>query len=701
MTIRHALLLGAALTLTACGEEVREVDIAEDATVLQTPEDKVGDEVEAVVVTGPELGAFGIETADMKTEVDPGDDFYAYVNGVWLDTFEIPAEFSSYSGFTKLFERSEERVRGIIEEAAAEDAAPGSLEQKIGDYFASFTDTETIDALGLTPIEGELARYDALRTHDDVAAAFADPSLASESPVGLYVYVDTKQTDQYTVYLTQSGLGLPSRDYYLDEDFADKREGYKALLARMLEIAGEEDAAAKAEAVYALEERLAEAHWEPAKQRDRSLTYNPYTIEELEAYAPEMPWPAIMEGFGLGGQERVVLEENDAIQASARIFAETPVEVWSDYLKAHALISNASVLPAEVDEAVFDYYGRTLRGTPEQRERWKRGVAAVNGALGEAVGEVYVERYFPPESKAQMEALVGNLKTAFAGRLDTLDWMSKETKEEARAKLASFTTKIAYPDEWTDYSSLEVREGDAFGNKKRADLFAYEDMISKLGQPIDRTEWFMTPQTVNAYYNPSVNEIVFPAAILQAPFFDPNADPAVNYGAIGAVIGHEIGHGFDDQGRKSDGTGTLRDWWTEEDAARFEERTARLGGQYAEFSPIEGMNINPDLTMGENIGDLGGLTMAYDAYKLSLNGEKAPMIDGMTGDQRFFAAWAQVWKGLYREDELKNRLATDPHSPGKYRTNGVVRNMDAWYEAFEVTEEDDLYLPPEERVAIW
>ena len=689
--MRHLLLCGAAaLALAACGNEAEAPEAAEIAAPEQPD-----------VQAEAELGAFGIETSDMDTSVDPGDDFYRYVGGQWLDTFEIPAEFSNYGSFTKLFERSEERVRTIIEEAAEKDAPDGSVEQKIGDFYASFMDTDAIEAKGMAPIEDQLGAYDAMESHDDVAAAFANVGYGSNAPIGLYVDVDSKSTDEYAVYLTQSGLGLPNRDYYLKPEFADKAEGYQALLATLLGMTGAEDAEARAEAVYALEAKLAEAHWSPAKRRNRDLTYNPYTLDELASYAPQMPWRAIMSDLGLEGQQRLIVREDDAIQKMAAVFEETPVDVWADYLKAHALIEHASVLPKAVDDAVYDFYGRQLRGTEAQRERWKRGVSAVSSAMGEAVGEVYVERHFPPESKAQMEELVANLKTPFGRRLDDLDWMTEATKEEARDKLASFTTKIGYPDEWTDYSDLEIAAGDALGNLRRANEFAYEDMISKLGGPIDRTEWFMTPQTVNAYYSPNRNEIVFPAAILQAPFFDPAADPAVNYGGIGAVIGHEIGHGFDDQGRKSDGTGALRDWWTEADAEAFDERAAKLGAQYASYEPIPGMPLDPQLTMGENIGDLGGLTMAYEAYKLSLDGEEAPVLDGMTGDQRFFAAWAQIWKRLYREDELKNRIASDSHSPSEYRTNGVVRNMDAWYEAFEVTEDDALYLPPEERVRIW
>ena len=692
--MRRYLLAGTAvLTLAACGETA-ETDAADTVPATETSPG-------AQTAEAPELGTFGLETADFDESVDPGDDFYRYVNGRWLDTFEIPAEFSNYGSFTLLFERSEERVRDIIEDAAGSEAAPGSLMQKIGDTYASYLDQDAIDAAGLAPVRDQLEAYDALQTHEDVALAFADASLPARAPFGLYVDVDARQPDAYVAYLTQAGLGMPNRDYYLKEEFAQTRAAYEAMLTRLFEAIEAEDASERAAAVLALETRLAEAHWSPAKRRNRDLTYNPYSPDELAAYAEGMPWAAMFEALSVGDQTKMIVREDDAIQKSAAIFAETPVPVWSDYLKAHALIAQADVLPREIDEIVFDFRGRALRGVEEQRPRWKRGVSAVNGALGEAVGEVYVERHFPADSKSQMEDLVTNLRTAFARRLDGLDWMSEATKEEARAKLEAFAAKIGYPDEWTDYSDLEVVAGDPVGNARRARAFEFAEMIGKLGEPIDRNEWFMTPQTVNAYYSPNRNEIVFPAAILQAPFFDPHADPAVNYGAIGAVIGHEIGHGFDDQGRKSDGTGTLRDWWTEADAARFDERAARLGAQYAVYEPIEGMPLDPDLTMGENIGDLGGLTMAYEAYRLSLDGEEAPVLDGMTGDQRFFAAWAQIWKRLYREKELRNRIASDSHSPSEFRTNGVVRNMDAWYDAFAVSEDDDLYLPPEERVRIW
>ncbi|MCQ8184402.1 M13 family metallopeptidase [Parvularcula maris] len=687
-----ALLSASALALSACGETDVETGSADNARPQTQAE---------AAPQGPELGDFGVETADMQAEVDPGDDFYQYVNGAWLDSFEIPAERSSYNSFTRLFERSEERIRTIIEESAEADAAAGSLEQKIGDYYAAFMDTEAINSAGLAPIQDELSAYAAAESHEDIIELMLDPSYAAPSPFGVGVGIDAKQPDKHSVYVGQSGLGLPDRDYYLTDQFADKAEAYEAYLGQMLSFAGVENAEEAAADVFAFEKALAEVHWSRAERRQRDKTYNKHTLAELEELAPGFPWASMMETLGGDGEEYYIVSTPSAIEGSAEIFRDTPVETLKNYLMARAVSSYASVLPQEIDDANFAFYGTELSGTPEQRPRWKRGVSAVNGSMGEAVGKVYVERYFPEDSKRQMDELVANLRVAFAERLANLDWMSEETKAEAKAKLDAFTPKIGYPNEWTDYSSLDVAEGDPVGNMRAARVFRFEDNWSKLGEPIDPEEWGMTPQTVNAYYSSTRNEIVFPAAILQAPFFDPEADLAVNYGGIGAVIGHEIGHGFDDQGRKSDGTGALRDWWTAEDAERFEAKTEVLGAQYATYEPIEGFPINPDLTMGENIGDLGGLSMAYSAYKLATEGQDVPVIDGFTGDQRFFMAWAQVWKGLYRDEALKQQVASDSHSNGKFRVNGVVRNMDPWYTAFEVTEDDELYLAPEDRVSIW
>ncbi|MEM9838166.1 MAG: M13-type metalloendopeptidase [Pseudomonadota bacterium] len=684
-----ALAGALSLTLMACGEE-------------QASENSNGGGTEAATeAPAPELGTFGIETADIDPSVEPGDDFNAYVNGKWLKTFEIPAERSNYTRFAKLAERADERIKTIIEDAAASDAPEGSNEQKIGAAYAAFMDTDAIEARGLEPVAEELAFYDTIENHEQAAMAMLDPTLGMTNPFGIYVSIDAKQPDQHTVYMGQSGLGLPNRDYYLDEKFTDKAAAYKVYLATMMGYAGIENPEEAAADVYAFEEAIAKVHWEPAKRRNRDLTYNPTTIAALPDEMPGMPWLAMAAELGLDAEQKVVSREVDAIAATAKIFAETDIATIRNYYKVHALDSYTSVLPKELDEASFAFYGKELRGQPEQRERWKRGVSTVSGSLGEAVGQVYVDRHFPSSSKAQMEELVANLREAFSMRLAKLDWMSDATKEEAQRKLEAFYPKIGYPNKWTDYSALELSADDPVGNIRAVRQFGFDENWAQLGQPIDREDWGMTPQTVNAYYSSTRNEIVFPAAILQAPFFDPNADPAVNYGAIGAVIGHEIGHGFDDQGRKSDGSGALRDWWQPEDAERFKEKTDALGAQYATYEPVPGFFINPQLTMGENIGDLGGLSMAYSAYRLSLNGEEAPIIDGFTGDQRFFMAWAQVWKSLYRDEALKRQVATDPHSNAKYRINGVVRNMDPWYAAFEVSQDDELFLEPEERVSIW
>lgn len=659
------------------------------------------DAATASTANAAELGSFGVDLSARDEAVDPGDDFYAYVNGAWLKSFKIPDEYSSYGSFTMLAERSETRLKEIIEGDATAKAPDGSEGRKVRDFYASYLDVAAIEAKGLAPLAEDFAAINALATPAEFAAAFFNPAWRAKSPVGAYIGVDAKRPDQYAVYLTQSGLGMPNRDYYLEEKFADKQAKYQSYIAATLARAGIENAEQAAAAIYALELEIARVHWDPAKRRNRDLTYNLKSIEELEAFAPAAPWRAMFAAAGLSSINEAILREDDAVQKTAAIIAATPVATLRDYLKFHLINSNADVLPAAFDEANFAFYGTELRGTPKQKERWKRGAAAVDAALGEAAGKIYVEKHFPASSKTEMVELVANLRAALDQRLDTLAWMGEETRAKAEEKLAKFTAKIGYPDKWRDYSGLAVVAGDAYGNAKRAQKFEWDFEVSRLGGPVDRSEWGMTPQTVNAYYNPTLNEIVFPAAILQAPFFDPNADAAVNYGAIGAVIGHEIGHGFDDQGRKSDGDGVLRDWWTAADAERFKERADKLGAQYAKYEPIAGFPVNPGLTMGENIGDLGGLAMAYHAYKLSLNGAEAPVIDGLTGDQRFFLAWAQVWKRVVRDEQLKNQVATDPHSPAQYRVNGVVRNMDAWYEAFGVTADDELWLDPQDRVEIW
>ena len=548
-----------------------------------------------------------------------------------------------------------------------------------------------------------MTKINALKDHRAVAAIMGDPEMSLPGIIGGWVSVDAKDTENYIFYITQSGLGMPNRGYYLDEDekSVGLRGDYMTFLAAMLEATGAENVSARAKAVMAYETKIANAHWTPTKRRNRDLTYNKMTMAELGDFAPGFDWQAMADAGGIGDQKAFVIRETDAIQGTAKAFADTPLSVIKDYLTVHYISNNAAYLPNAVDADNFAFYGKAIRGTEEQRARWKRGVGQVSNTLGEMVGQVYVKRHFKPAAKAQMDTLVTNLRSTFKDGIDNLEWMGADTKVEAQDKLAKFYPKIGYPKNWTDYSELKIDRDDLIGTVKSANAWAWNDMISDLGGPIDREKFGMTPQTVNAYYNPNLNEIVFPAAILQAPFFDPGADAAVNYGGIGAVIGHEMGHGFDDQGAKSDGNGEQRDWWTDADKAAFKTKTTALVAQYNEFEPLEGLHVNGELTLGENIGDLTGITMAYAAYKKSLNGKEAPIIDGFTGDQRFFLSYAQIWQRKFKDKALRNRVKTDPHSPSEYRANGIVRNFDAWYVAFNVGPDDALYLPPEERVKIW
>jgi len=630
----------------------------------------------------PVLGAYGIATENMDLSVKPGDNFFKFVNGTWLTNTEIPADKDNYGGFSILADLSQERVKAIIEEASDTNAPLGSEEQKIGDLYAAFMDTAAIEA---------------------AAVLMANASLGIRSPIAPFISVDLKNVKNYVVYLTQAGLGMPNRSYYLDEgETSDSiRAAYVTYLETMLQEADVDQASKRAKRLMAFETDLARVHWTPTKRRNRSLTYNKRSLVGLKQMAGGIPWDAMLAEAGLGDQNNFVVRETDAIEGTAKIFKAAGVETLKDYMTAHYMGSNAAYLPKRIDDARFNFYSKTLRGTEVQRERWKRGVGQIDGMLGEIVGKVYVKKHFPPIAKTEMDKLIENLRSAFKDGIDNLEWMDPVTKTEAQNKLAKFNPKIGYPDKWTDYSDLKVDRDDLIGTVKTANAWAWNDEIKKLGGPIDRDEWAMNPQTVNAYYRPDLNEIVFPAAILQAPFFDAAADPAVNYGGIGAVIGHEMGHGFDDQGRKTDGNGEQRDWWTEEDGKAFEERSKALVEQFNAFEPLPGEHVNGELTLGENIGDLTGLTMAYAAYKKSLNGTEAPIIDGMTGDQRFFLAFGQIWQRKFRDAALLNRIKTDPHSPGEYRANGIVRNFDAWYEAFDVQPDDALYLPPEKRVKIW
>jgi len=671
--------------------------------------DNVKDKGQAVVKIAqdtsakPVRGTYGIATENMDQSVKPGDNFFKFVNGTWLKETEIPADKDNYGGFSILADLSQERVREIIAEASATHAPLGSEEQKIGDFYAAFMDTDAIEAAGLEPVKADIEKIRAVATHEDVGVMMADPAMGLRLPIAPFVSVDLKDVQNYVVYLTQAGLGMPNRDYYLDEGEKsdDLRAAYIEYMSTMLAEAGVDNAASRAAKVMAFESDLARVHWSPTKRRDRSLTYNKRSLIGLKQMAEGFPWDAVLAKAGMGDQDNFVVRETDAIEGTAKIFAKASVETLKDYMTISYMGANAAYLPKRVDDASFEFYSKKLRGTEVQRDRWKRGVSQIDSTMGEIVGKVYVRKHFPPIAKTEMDKLIENLRAAFKDGIDNLEWMDPATKAEAQDKLAKFNPKIGYPDKWTDYSKLTVDRDDLIGTVKRANIWAWNDEIKKLGGPIDRDEWAMNPQTVNAYYRPDLNEIVFPAAILQAPFFDPAADPAVNYGGIGAVIGHEMGHGFDDQGRKTDGNGEQRDWWTEEDGKAFEARSKDLVEQFNAFEPLPGEHINGELTLGENIGDLTGLTMAYAAYKKSLGGKEAPIIDGMSGDQRFFLSFGQIWQRKFRDAALLNRLKTDTHSPGEYRANGIVRNFDAWYEAFDVQPGDALYLPPEKRVKIW
>ena len=649
------------------------------------------------------IGSFGIDLAGRDLSADPGDDFFQYANGTWAANTSIPDDRTRWGTFDILREKADEDARVIIEEVALAGGAPGSNQQKIADYYNSFLDEDAIDARGLAPVQPELNQIAALSTHEDTIRLIATPGVAVNSPIAIFVGLDERNPNRYITNMVHAGLGLPEREFYrrTDGEFPSIRVEYEAHLGRLLTLAGQDNVEAQARAIMALETQIAERHWPRADRRDRSRTYNLKTRAEIRAIAPNFPWDAAFEATGMGAVEEVVISELSAMGPLAELFMATPVSTWRSYLTYHVVRNNAAVLPKNIDDEVFAFYGTTLNGQPQQRERWKRAVQAVNGAMGEAIGQIYVQRHFPPASKQQMTDLVENLRTAYGQRIDQLSWMSAETKVVAREKLATFRPKIGYPDRWKNYDGLEVRSGDAYGNNKRQQVFDWNFDIARLSRPTDKDEWFMTPQTVNAYYNPVFNEIVFPAAILQPPFFDPNADPAVNYGGIGGVIGHEMGHGFDDQGAKSDAQGVLRDWWNADDVARFEEVTGRLAAQYEQFEPLPGLNLNGPLTLGENIGDNGGLQVSYHAYTISRGGAEAPVLDGTTGDQRFFLGWAQVWRTLMRDEAMRNQVINGPHSPGVYRCNGTVRNMDAWYAAFDVQPGDDLHLAPEDRVTIW
>jgi putative endopeptidase len=650
---------------------------------------------ETASASKPEIGDFGFDKAGMDAGVRPGDDFYAYANGTWAKDTAIPADKSNYGMFTALADLSQQRTRDILETAKGDPAS------KIGRAYAAYLDSATVEAKGLAPIQPWL---DKVRAVDKAGL----PALLAEADrngvshfFGGYVGQDDKNPDVYIYSLFQGGLGMPDRDFYLKEGDrnAQLQAAYLRHLENVLTLAGESGAAARAKAIFDFEKQVAAVHWDKNDSSDATKTYNKMTLAELTAAAPGFDWTAFVRGIGVNENELLVAQPS-AFTGEAKLIADAPIAVLRDALLVRSLDGFADVLPDAVAREAFAFYGTALSGTPQMQDRWKRAVDFTTGNLGEAVGQDYVAKYFPPETKAEMDRLVKNVLAAMGRRIDGLAWMQPETKVKAKAKLANFTTKIGYPDRWKDYSRLDIRADDLFGNALRANQFAHDDNIGRLGGPIRRWEWGMTPMTVNAYANFGMNEIVFPAAILQPPFFDPHADPAVNYGGIGAVIGHEISHHFDDQGAKYDETGKLADWWTPEDVAAFEAAGKALVAQYDAYEVLPGEHLDGTFTLGENIGDLAGLTVAYEAYRASLNGKEAPVIDGLTGDQRFFLGWAQIWRRNYREANLAQRITTDPHSPSIQRA-WVSRNLDPWYKAYSVTPGQTLYLAPEDRVRIW
>lgn len=650
----------------------------------------------------PQYGTYGFDAKGMDTSVKPGDDFFAFANGGWDKATPIPADRAGAGVSYVLDDLSRQRTREIIDAAAANPGTSADA-QRVGTYYATFMDEAAIEARGFGAIKPALDRIAAIRTPAELATALgAAQRVGIPGPFGVGVEQDPRDPEHYMVGMTQGGLGLPDRDYFLLDNpkFVETRTKYVDHVAAMFRLAGFDNARPRAEAVYGLEKAIAQVQWSAVQNRDPVKTYNPRAPAALAAEAPGLDWPAFLAAAGVGGEKRLDVAQPTAFAGMSKLVASQPLAVWKDYLTLRTLKARAPVLSKAFVDENFAFNGTVLGGQQALQARWKRGVNAVNNAMGEAVGKLYVEKYFTPDAKAKIDALVQNLLAAMGKRIDAADWMSAATKTEARAKLATFNPKIGYPDTWKDYTKLQAVAGDAVGNLDRANAFAYDRDLAKLGGPLDRGEWFMAPTVVNAYYNPPMNEVVFPAAILQPPFFDPAADPAVNYGGIGAVIGHEITHGFDDQGRQYDAKGVLRDWWTTADGKAFEARAKRLVAQYNAYEPIPGTHINGELTLGENIADIAGLQIAHDAWKLSLGGKPAPVIDGMTGEQRFFLGYAQAWRGKLRDAAKLAQLTSDPHSPGAERAS-TVRNMDAWYEAFGARPGEKLYLAPKDRVKIW
>jgi len=659
--------------------------------------------------SGPKFGTFGVDLSSMDKSVKPGDNFFLYVNGKWLKTAVIPPDRSQTGSFQDLQILSEQRMRAIVEALEKKSYAELSPEEKkLRDLYDAFVDTAAIEANGLKPVQKDLDYLAGLKTPADVARAMASVPLATSSIYNIGIGVDDKNPNNYSLNLSQAGLGLPDRDYYLKDDpaLADTRAKYVQYLTDMMSLAGMSDAKARADRVMALETEIAKVQWTRADRRDADKIYNPMKISDMKAMAPEFDWDSFLAESHVplttpNGERYAIVAEKSAFQPLAKIFAATPVSTWSDYLIVHYLQHFAAFLPKRFDDRNFAFYGTVLGGNTQQLDRPTRGVHLLDRTMGEALGKLYVARYFPPESKAKAEKLVSNLLKAYEADIRTLAWMTPATRAKALEKISQFTPKIGYPDHWRDYSALEIKRDDLVGDIQRATQFEWNRDVNRINQPVDKTEWGMSPPTINAYYNPSFNEIVFPAAILQAPFFDPKADDAVNYGAIGAVIGHEISHGFDDQGSKYDGKGIFQDWWTKEDRANFDIKTQGIIKQYDEFEPLPGLHVIGANTVGENIADNAGIAIALKAYHISLNGKKSPVIGGLSGDQRFYLSFGQVWRTKQRDSSLRTQTLSNEHSPAEFRVIGPTRNQDEWYSAFDVKPGDKYYLPPDQRVHLW
>lgn len=694
LTITLAVLVG----LYGCQQE------SEQAAVTQQSEAGAASAVEEVVTVTTELTS-GIDQSEFSDTVRAQDDFFDYVNGNWVANTEMPADRARWGTFDALREQSNKDIRALVEEVSAkENVENGSPTQKIRDFYNSYMDIETSTKLGAEAIESELAEIAAANSLDDIYRLFSTLGIYGvNSPIGGYIFSDEKDPDTNVVYIAQAGLTMPDRDYYLkdDEQFVKGRQLYLDYVTNVFTKAGIENAAERAENLLALETKLAEVQWTKEENRNPVKSYNPKTLEELKEMAPKIDWDVTFEAAGMPARDRYIVSQPSFFEAADDIIAETELDQWKDYLTFQTLSNFSAVLGEDYFNLWFGFFREGLSGVSEPRPLWKRAVNSINDNMGELLGQLYVERHFQPEAKARMDTMIQNLIKAYEKSIIELDWMSEETKQQALVKLSKFTPKIGYTDEWRDYSKMDITAGDLVANIKSSAEYEYNRNLNKLDAPVDKNEWFMNPQTVNAYYNPVWNEIVFPASILQPPFFNVNADDAVNYGGIGAVIGHEVGHGFDDQGRQYDGDGNLSDWWTEEDAEKFDVRKNALAAQYDGYVVIDGLTINGQFTSGENIGDLGGLSIAYLAYRMSLEGKEAPVIDGLTGDQRFFLGWAQVWRSKAREAEAKRLLTVDPHSPPKFRANGAAVNVPAFYEAFDVKEGDGMYLSAEDRVKIW